>query len=105
MTKWAKPAGSKKAPSAPVEVPTDLNNDEEIRNFSKKRLIELARHGGDTAARLAASELLERVEPKAEKKEAQLSKSEALKICDTYDRLFGTTTCPKCKHQFVKADA
>ena len=71
--------------------------------FQGRRLIELASSGGDTAARQAASELLEHVEPKAAQKEAQLAKSEALRICDTYDALFGETLCPACGHKFTKA--
>jgi len=91
VKKWGKSSeGPKKvrSTSAPAEAPTDPFSDEQIRHFSRKRLIELASSGGDTAARQAASELLERAEPKAAPKTEQLSRADALRICDIYDRHF-----------------
>ena len=105
MKKWGKPDGKKvRTTATPMDAPLDLSSDEAIRKFSKQRLVDLARSGGDTAARQAASELLERVEPKAVAKAEQLTRSESQRICDVYDNLFGETRCPACGHKFIKAD-
>src|SRR5215471_9725221 len=77
-------------------VPLDPYDDEAIKRFSRQKLIDLANSDNATAARQAASELLERTEPKAEKREAQLSRTEALRICDIYDEFFAGQYCDKC---------
>ena len=45
-------------------VPLDPFDDEAIKHFSRQKLIDLANSDNATAARQAASELLERTEPK-----------------------------------------
>lgn len=79
-----------------VPTPLDPFDDEAIKKFSRQRLIDLANSGGDTAARQAASELLERVEPRAVPKQERISAQEVSNITHIYDQLFSGLYCEHC---------
>jgi len=98
MKKWTKASNPKhlRPTARPVEAPIDPFSDDEIRRFTRQRLIELAKDGGDTAAIRALTELLERAEPKSQPKEEQMTKAEALRICDIYEREFAGEYCSVC---------
>jgi len=72
-----------------LDVSGDGLSDEQLKNFSRKRLIELAQNKrAPSVAKSAAAELWERVEPKKEKAEAQITASEASRIADIYRDVF-----------------
>ena len=98
MKKWDKPIDGKKVrPTAtPAEVPTDPFSDEAIRAFSRKRLLELASSGGDTAAIRALTELLERSEPKNVPKQERLSSEQLERQNDIFEAHFSGLYCDKC---------
>jgi len=79
-------------------VSADDLSDEALKQFSKKRLLELAKQNrAPSVAKAAATELLERVEPKKERADAQMTATDAARIADIYERLFGKA-CPNCGH-------
>jgi len=82
-----------------IGTPAEGLSDEQLKQFSRQRLLELAKQNrAPSVAKAAAAELWERVEPKKERPEAQMSSAEAARIATIYDRLFGETPCPKCGH-------
>ena len=84
-------------------VPIDVFDDEAIRRFSRQKLLELAQSGGNTAARQALSELLERSEPRNVPRQERLSNDEVKRITSVYDAIFEGEYCPQCKRGTPKA--
>ena len=65
-------------------------SDEALKQYTRKRLLQLAgQNRAPSVAKAAATELLERVEPKRDRQEAQLSTKDAARLSEIYDRLFG----------------
>ena len=77
-------------------VPLDPFDDEAIKHFSRQKLIDLANSDNATAARQAASELLERTEPKGVPKHERLSNFELRRQNDIFDEIFAGEYCDKC---------
>ena len=76
--------------------PLDVNDDQQLRTFSRARLIQIANSENATASVQATKELWERAEPKAERKEAQLPASEQKRIADIYEAIFAGDYCEFC---------
>jgi len=79
-----------------VPVPLDPFDDEAIKQFSRQKLIDLANSDNATAARQAASELLERTEPKGVPKQERLSNDELRRQNDIFDEIFKGEYCDRC---------
>lgn len=79
-----------------LNAPIDELSDEQLKQFSKRRLIELARQTrAPHVASSAAKEIWERVEPKKERPEASMTAADAARIADIYEKLF-RVPCPQC---------
>jgi len=82
-----------------LDVSGDGLSDEQLANFSRKKLIELAQQKrAPSVAKSAAAELLERVSPKKERAEALISPAEAIRIADIYDAVFAEAV--KARNEF-----
>jgi len=69
-----------------LDASADGLTDEQLKQFSRKRLIELAKQQrAPSVAKAAAAELWERVEPRKEQREAQMSAADAVRIADIYE--------------------
>jgi hypothetical protein len=69
--------------------------DEQLKQFSRKRPTELAKQQrAPSVAKSAAAEIWERVEPKKERPDAQITNPEANRIADIYDAVFGAASKP-----------
>ena len=86
----------------PLDVSADGLTDEQLKQFSRKRLIELAKQQrAPSVAKSAAAEIWERVEPKKEQREAQMTAADAVRIADIYEAheaVFAKaiSKCPHC---------
>src|SRR5215472_19263329 len=86
----------------PLDASADGLTDEQLKQFSRKRLIELAKQQrAPSVAKSAAAEIWERVEPKKEQREAQMTAADAVRIADIYEAheaVFANAIgkCPHC---------
>jgi len=84
-----------------LDASADGLTDEQLKQFSRKRLLELAKQQRAPAvAKAAAAELWERVEPKREQREAQMTAADAVRIADIYEahEAVFTKAISKCPH-------
>jgi hypothetical protein len=90
---------------AKVTAGVDFDDQEQLKAFSTKRLVQLASQDANlAAAKAAASEILERVSPKADKVDPPMSNKDAAHISGVggvYDRIFEQfMRCPACGVHF-----
>ena len=72
-----------------LDASADGLTDEQLKHFSRKRLLELAKQNrAPSVAKASASELWERVDPKKERAEAQMTAAEAGRIANIYEDMF-----------------